>query len=175
MELRNQTTGAVITERQFRDSNSNVSFPRVLTSEILAEYGYDPILEGPQATVTPPYEVSVQSGIEEVNGQWFTKYGVGPTFTDTTDEDGNVTTAAENEAAYKQHIDDEAAKRVRDDRNKRLADTDWRVTYEVEKAAIDGLGIQYPQVWADYRQALRDITSQPGFPHNVTWPEEPTT
>ena len=170
MELRNQTTGAVITDRQFRDFNSNVSFPRVLTSEILTEYGYDPILEGPQATVTPPYEVSVRSGIEEVNGQWFTKYVVGPTFTDTDDA-----TAAEQEAAYKQRIDDEAAKRIRETRNKRLTETDWRVTYEVEKASIDGLGIQFPMVWADYRQALRDITSQPGFPHNVTWPEEPTT
>jgi hypothetical protein len=166
MELRNQTTGAVITERQFRDSNSNVSFPRVLTSEILAEYGYDPILEGPQATVTPPYEVSVRSGIEEVNGQWFTKYVVGPTFTDTTDEDGNVTTAAENEAAYKQRIDDEAAKNVRADRNKRLGDTDWT---QLVDAPIDA------SPWATYRQALRDISSQPGFPHNVTWPEEPTT
>jgi hypothetical protein len=166
MELRNQTTGAVITDRQFRDSNSNVSFPRVLTSEILAEYGYDPILEGPQATVTPPYEVSVRSGIEEVNGQWFTKYVVGPTFTDTTDEDGNVTSAAEQEAAYKQRIDDEAAKRVRDDRNKRLGDTDWTQLVDAPLNASP---------WADYRQALRDITTQAGFPHNVTWPEEPST
>jgi len=175
MELRNRTTGAVITERQFRDSNPQVSFPRVLTSEILSEYGYDPILEGPQATVTAPYETSIRSGIEEVNGIWFTKYEVGPTFTDTTDELGTVTTAAQHEAAYRQRIDEEAAKSVRDDRNKRLVNTDWRVTYEVERAAIDGLGIQYPMVWADYRQALRDITSQPGFPHNVTWPDEPTT
>ena len=164
MELRNRTTGAVITDRQFRSSNPNVSFPRVLTSEILSEYGYDPILEGPQVTVTAPYEVSVRSGIQEVNGQWFTKYVVGPTFN-----------TPEDEADYRQRIDDEAAKNVRTERNKRLVDTDWRVTYEVEKATVDGFGIQFPMVWATYRQALRDITIQPGFPHNVTWPEEPTT
>jgi len=175
MELRNRTTGAVITDRQFRDAYPQVSFPRVLTAEILSDYGYDPVLEGAQATITPPYETSVRSGIEEVNGQWFTKYVVGPTFTDTTDEDGNVTTAAQNEAAYRQRIDDDAASRIREERNKLLTETDWRVTYEVEKASIDGLGIQFPMVWADYRQALRDITSQAGFPHNVTWPEEPTT
>jgi hypothetical protein len=170
MELRNRTTGAVITDRQFRDEHPNTSFPQQITDEIIDSFGYDPVLEGAQAPTIPPYEVSVRAGVEEINGQWFTKYIVGPVFTDTEDA-----TAAEQEAAYKQRIDDEAAKRVRDDRNKRLADTDWRVTYEVEKAAIDGLGIQYPQVWGDYRQALRDITSQPGFPHNVTWPEEPTT
>lgn len=67
------------------------------------------------------------------------------------------------------------ARNVRDQRNEKLANTDWRVTYEVEKAAVDGLGIQLPTVWSDYRQALRDLTSQPGFPHNVTWPTEPST
>ena len=25
-----------------------------------------------------------------------------------------------------------------------------------------------------YRQALRDITDQAGFPNNITWPEEPS-
>lgn len=164
MELRNKTTGAVITERQFRDSNPNVSFPRVLTAEILTEYGYDPILEGPQANVTAPYETSQRAGIEEVNGQWFTKYVVGPTFTDTTDEDGNVTTAAEHEAAYRQRIDDEAAKRVREERTKLLSNTDWT---QLVDAPVDA------SPWATYRQELRDITDQPGFPHDVTWPTEP--
>ena len=70
---------------------------------------------------------------------------------------------------------DDVAIQIRTERNKRLADTDWRVTYEVEKASNDGLGITVPTVWTTYRQALRDITAQPGFPHNVTWPEEPTT
>lgn len=28
-----------------------------------------------------------------------------------------------------------------------------------------------PRGIAEYRQALRDITEQPGFPHDVTWPE----
>lgn len=30
------------------------------------------------------------------------------------------------------------------------------------------------QEWLAYRQALRDITNQPGFPDNVVWPVEPT-
>ena len=166
MELRNQSTGAVITDRQFRDSNPSVSFPRVLTTEILNEYGYDPILEGPQATVTSPYETSVRDGVEEINGQWFTKYVVGPTFTDTTDEDGVVTTAADNEAAYRQRIDNEAAERVRIDRNKRLTDSDW--TQLADNTADTN-------AWAAYRQALRDLPNTDGFPHDVTWPTEPTT
>jgi len=30
-------------------------------------------------------------------------------------------------------------------------------------------------LWATYRQALRDITDQPGYPTNISWPEPPTT
>ena len=28
-----------------------------------------------------------------------------------------------------------------------------------------------PHGIAEYRQALRDITEQPGFPHSIQWPE----
>ena len=27
--------------------------------------------------------------------------------------------------------------------------------------------------WATYRQALRDVTAQTGFPNDITWPEKP--
>lgn len=27
--------------------------------------------------------------------------------------------------------------------------------------------------WATYRQALRDLTSQPGYPTTITWPVQP--
>jgi len=30
------------------------------------------------------------------------------------------------------------------------------------------------QAWKDYRQALRDITTQEGFPENLSWPIKPT-
>jgi len=166
MELRNRTTGAITTDSQFRAEHPNTSFPRVLTAEILSSYGYDPILEGAQATTTAPYETSQRAGIEEVNGQWFTKYVVGPTFSDYVDEEGVTVTAAEQETQYRQRIDDEAAKRVREDRNKRLGETDWT---QLVDAPLDATP------WVTYRQALRDVPSQPGFPHNVTWPTEPTT
>jgi hypothetical protein len=169
MELRNRETGAVITDGQFRASFPNTSFPRVLTVEILSDFGYDPILEAPQAVTTPPYEISQRAGIEEVNGQWFTKYIVGPVFTDYVDEDGNTVTAAEQEAAYRQRIDEEAAKRVRQDRNNRLGDCDWT---QLPDSPLDA---DAKLAWQLYRETLRMVPEQPGFPHNVEWPEEPTT
>ena len=64
------------------------------------------------------------------------------------------------------------AAKVRADRDRRLAECDW-VTLKAIDASNDGLGIQLPQVWMTYRQALRDITAQAGFPWNVTWPDAP--
>jgi len=28
-------------------------------------------------------------------------------------------------------------------------------------------------LWAAYRQELRDVTAQAGFPWDITWPEQP--
>jgi hypothetical protein len=35
------------------------------------------------------------------------------------------------------------------------------------------LSSEQQTAWATYRQALRDITSQPGYPTNVIWPTQP--
>lgn len=164
MELRNRVTGTVVTDSQFRAEHLNTSFPKVLTVEILNDFGYDPILEGPQAVTTPPYEISQRNGIEKVNGQWFTKYIVGPVFKDYIDEDGVKHTAAEQYEAYCFTKDADQAKAVRADRNKRLADCDWT---QLSDSPVD------KAVWETYRQALRDITTQQGFPWEITWPEEP--
>lgn len=165
MEIRNRETGAVTTVSQFKASYPNTSFPKNITADILDSYGYDVVLNGAAATVTAPYGVSTRDGVEEINGQWFTRFVAGPVFTDTTDEDGNVTTAADNEAAYRARIDAEVAERVRTERNKKLADTDWT---QLADSSADAT------VWATYRTALRDLPSTDGFPHNVTWPTEPS-
>lgn len=54
---------------------------------------------------------------------------------------------------------------VRRHRNALLRSTDYR--------ALSDNNIS--QEWIDYRQALRDITAQEGFPYSVEWPIEPTT
>ena len=165
MEIRNRETGEVTTVSQFKAQHPNTSFPKQITSDILDSFGYDPVLNGPQATTTPPYEISVRDGVEEINGQWFTRFVVGPTFTDTTDDEGNVITAADNEAAYRSRIDAEAAERARSERNGKLTDTDW--TQLADSSANTAS-------WATYRQALRDLPTTDGWPYNITWPTEPS-
>lgn len=56
---------------------------------------------------------------------------------------------------------------VRRDRNSRLTACDWTQLDDTPLSNIDKAN------WADYRQALRDVPSQPGFPNNVVWPPQP--
>jgi hypothetical protein len=53
---------------------------------------------------------------------------------------------------------------VRNERDRRIAETDW-TQYQDTSLALK-------VYWAPYRQALRDITTQPD-PFNIVWPEQP--
>ena len=85
--------------------------------------------------------------------------------------EGNVRfTAAEEtvwaaeKAAWDAGENDRQAAAVRADRNARLAATDWT---QIADSTAD------KPAWAAYRQALRDVPAQVGFPQSVTWPQEP--
>ena len=62
--------------------------------------------------------------------------------------------------------------RLRAKRDRLIAETDWVVSRAVD-ASNDGLGIQLPQVWMDYRQALRDLPANTTDPENPAWPTKP--
>ena len=168
MEIRNRSTGELTTISQFRASRPTTNLPKQITTEILNNFGYDPVLNGPAATVVAPYGVSTRSGVEEVDGQWFTKFIAGPIFTDTTDDEGNVTTAADNEAAYKARIDAQVATSVRSQRDRLIAETDWIVVKAKETST------NVPAAIKTYRQELRDLPTASGFPHTMTWPTKPS-
>ena len=57
------------------------------------------------------------------------------------------------------------AELVRDNRNMFLQATDWSQGVDVPQAIKDK--------YATYRQALRDVPAQEGFPQSVTWPVAP--
>ena len=59
-----------------------------------------------------------------------------------------------------------AAMESRAERNRRLADSDWT---QVADAPVDR------EAWAAYRQSLRDVTGQDGFPLNIIWPTPPNS
>lgn len=64
-------------------------------------------------------------------------------------------------------VGDEHAQRVQTSslRNSLLQKTDW--------TQLPDVPLETKEAWATYRQALRDITEQQGYPFNVIWPTPP--
>jgi hypothetical protein len=146
MEIRLRSNGQVMYEGEFRQLNPNTSFPQQISADTLNDFGADVVLEGPQASPTR-YQTAFRDGVQEIDGKWYTKYSV-------ADIDDETKTAK----------DAEQAKYVRTTRNEKLKDSDWT---QVADAPVD------KTVWATYRQALRDVTAQSGFPWEITWPTQP--
>ena len=146
MEIRTQS-GQVMYEAEFRAYTLANGGPTwgTTTSEVLAELGASVVLEGAQASPTR-YQTAFRDGVEEINGQWYTKYSV----SDIDDE-------------AKAAKDAEQAKSVRTTRDTKLSQTDWRFRSDLTPT----------QAWKDYCQALRDVPSQAGFPWTITWPDAP--
>ena len=67
-------------------------------------------------------------------------------------------------ALVKQADHDAAAAAVRAERDKLIAATDWTVLGDAKTVKAD---------WKAYRQALRDVPEQAGFPYAVEWPTPP--
>lgn len=163
MQIRIRENGQVMYESEFRALHPNTSMPQQLTEALINDFGADVVFEGPQASGGTVYQYSQRQGVEQIEGKWYTKYVLGPVFIDQV-VDGVTTTAAEQEATYKAQKDAEQAKSVRATRDAKLAECDWT---QVADAPVD------KTVWATYRQALRDITAQEGFPWTITWPDAP--
>ena len=162
MEVRIRSTGAVVFDSEFRvyAQSQGAKFGEPLTEEFINQYGGDIVFEGAQATGGTVYQYSMRQGVEQQSdGKWYSKYVLGPIFTDNAEA-----TAAQQEAAYKAQKDAEQAASVRAARNSKLAACDWT---QLADSSAD------KPSWATYRQALRDVTGQAGFPWNVTWPVEP--
>ena len=96
-------------------------------------------------------------------------YTLDPADTDMTiDNDEIMTLIGTDFAAYvaptQAELDAVQAAEVRAERNARLAESDWRASQDVTMS----------DAWRTYRQALRDVPTQAGFPTDVTWPVEPS-
>lgn len=133
---------------RLRKDNPNVSFPRKLSDETLANFDVYRV-----NYVTAEYDENTQYVLDSaptlVDGQW--------TITQ------EVHDHTEEQIAYKVEL---KAQQIRNQRDGELARTDWYATRAFET------GVAMDAEWATYRQALRDITSDAEFP-NVTLPVAP--
>jgi hypothetical protein len=148
MQVRIRSTGAVMYEAEFRaytKANGGPSW-ETTTTEILDNLGADVVFEGPQAQPTR-YQFSFADGVEQTGGKWYTKWSV-----------------MDMDQEAKDALDTTQAAAMRKQRDEKLAECDWT---QVEDAPVD------KAAWATYRQALRDVTAQEGFPWTVEWPSKP--
>lgn len=128
-------------------ANLNTSFPSTVSDETMAEYGAMRVY-----FATPPVLSDTQFLVEDtpvfdVDAQRWTQ--VWQVRDMTTEE---VTQRFDN-----------AASAIRQQRDSKLAETDWT---QLADSTVD------KSAWATYRQALRDIPTQSGFPWEVNWPTQ---
>ena len=133
----------------FMGQHKHVSFPRPLTAEAVAPFGLEPAVE-----LTPPdfdrFEqyLNRSQTATQIDGVW--------TFTWTVE-----TLEGQRRVDYwnmQKAI-------TREKRNRLLAECDWTQGKDIPDAVST--------VWAEYRQALRDLPEQEGFPKTSVWPTKP--
>ena len=78
--------------------------------------------------------------------------------------DAEETARDAEEKAWDDDANNRAAARVREERNALLAETDYLALSDVTMSSA----------WTTYRQNLRDIPAQSGFPNTVTYPTKPS-
>jgi len=84
-------------------------------------------------------------------------------FTYDADEDAVYGTWQQTDVLDR--INEAKAKGIREQRDVLLDESDFTMFPDAPVANIEP--------WKTYRQALRDIPQQDGFPHDVTWPTHP--
>ena len=130
-----------------RKENPSTLFSATLTADQLSAVGVFSVTEQPKPA-TDRFSYAVKRALPElVDGQWVVLW--------------DVVLKSSGELAEDNQKQEES---IRDSRNGKLADSDWT---QVADAPVD------KAAWATYRQALRDVTSQTGFPWEVTWPAKP--
>ena len=128
-----------------RLQNKNTSWPTQISDEVAADFGVFPVTPAPQPVDN--YTINLQRTAIKQGNKWLEQWIETPATPEQITERTNGKAAG-----------------VRADRNQRLAECDWT---QLTDAPVNHT------TWATYRQALRDVTNQAGFPWNVQWPEAP--
>jgi len=134
-------TPAKYTLGKFRRDNPQTSFPKLIPDEMLASYDVYPYTRPTPAEYDNlVWRLIDGDFVQDAEGHWSLPYKL--------------------EALPI----DQAERNIRSRRDGLLQETDWIVIKSYER------GQNIPAEWELYRQALRDITEQAGFPYEVTWP-----
>ena len=163
-EYRNRSSGEIKTDTQLRAENKNMSFPKAWNSSVHDALGVDPVLEAPAPEPSATYKSVVRNGaVEDGKGNWVYAWKEQEMFTEYTDDNGDVQTVAAQKTAYDTANTAALAATERAKRTALLMETDHYALADVTMS----------DAMKTYRQALRDVPQQAGFPSNITWPDKP--
>ena len=137
--------------RGLPDNWENVSRLDLLPSESLFELGWYPVV----TDEIPAYDTTVQYLV--------TRYVIEDTQVRETFDIVNYTQEERQESV------DAAWAQLRVERDQFLAESDWTELPSIRKQRSQ----EWADLWDEYRQALRDITSTTSI-DSVVWPEKPT-
>lgn len=141
---------------QIRSAMTNVSLPVRLTPEDVAPFGFEPYT----ASDAPEFNTLTQKVEERTpvkqDGTWAQQWEVVELYSGAELEQVLAQAEADKLEVEKSY--------VRAERDDLLVQSDWT---QVIDAPVD------QAAWATYRQALRDITAQSGFPWTIDWPTQP--
>ena len=144
---------------EIRLANPNTSFPDTVSDATMAEYGAMRVYFSTQPELTDTQMSEEATPVFDADAQrWAQAWQVREM---TAEEILESTTKREAELLERNTMQ---ANAVRVARNNMLKDSDWT---QLADSPAD------KTAWATYRQALRDVTQQAGFPWAVTWPDSP--
>jgi hypothetical protein len=142
-----QPVGNAINELNLRQLYPNTSFPRFFTADAIEPLGYG-IYDFANQPELERYKKAVEvAPVRSGVGIWRQTWDV-----------------VEMDQEEKDAENKRKSQSVRDERTGRLMGSDWT---QLPDAPVD------TAAWATYRQELRDVTAQVGFPWEVVWPEKP--
>ena len=163
-EYRIRSTGEVKSQGQIRSMHPNVSLPKVWNTNVNETLGIDPVIASPKPDPSGDYKVVVRNGVEQdANGNWVWAWTENDMFQEYTDADGVAHSVADQQAAYDAQNTATLAASERAKRDDLLKETDHFGLSDVTMSAE----------MTTYRQALRDVPQQEGFPSTITWPTKP--
>ena len=150
----NQVVEYPASRSSLQKRNPNVSFPKDLTDEIYASFGYVRIVDTEQPAYDKDKGQLVLDTPEYVDGSWRQRWKF------IKDDDALI---SQRQAEAEQAV----LVQQRAQRNSLLQQSDLDVILSLE--ATNSI----PDALKTYRQALRDVPEQAGFPDKITWPTKP--
>lgn len=130
-------------------ANPGTSFAKTISDETAATFNCFPV-----APIDPPPEdhtINLERTAIRSGDHWFEEWISTPA---TPEQIAERTAARAND--------------IRSERNKRLVNCDWI------QLADTPLTPEEKSEWATYRQELRDVSAQTGFPWEIVWPVAPS-